>query len=344
MSRLYIPPDLENKLAQENKTLSQAGSIKQVAVMFVDLRGFSHILEKRDVRRVFKILDIYFRMIVSIVKKYGGVVDKYMGDGLMAVWGVPTARKTDAYNAVRAGIEIRIGMFRLVPELVQIGEVPLEIGIGIGSGPVVAGFVGPSTLRNYALIGTCVNRAARLQSIAFDNRIFVDVNTARSIEPYSFLLQVPKSRHASALYNDKFYELEGIYEFDRKFETMRKHPRVVIAKVVGITKSSSSKRRAALIKSIGEGGIGVELHHYEDFGLEVGENADFDSRDLSLLGNERVNGVIIRKKELKGSGIFRIQTWDVGVKLITLPAETEKLLQKIFIGSKVLQPHLQVNA
>ena len=66
MSRLYIPPDLENKLTQENKTLSQAGSIKQVTVMFVDLRGFSHILEKRDVRRVFKILDIYFRMIVSI--------------------------------------------------------------------------------------------------------------------------------------------------------------------------------------------------------------------------------------------------------------------------------------
>jgi class 3 adenylate cyclase len=343
MKRLYIPPDLDNKLTQESKTLSETGSMEQVTVLFVDLRGFSHILEKRNVRRVFKILDIYFKMIVSIVKKYGGVVDKYMGDGLMAVWGIPTRSKIDAYNAVRAAIEIRIGMFRLVPELVQIGEVPLEIGIGIGTGPVVAGFVGPKSLRNYTLIGTCVNRAARLQSIAFDNRIFVDNATARAVEPYSFLLQVPRSHQSSAVYRDQYFELEGIYEFNHEFETMRKHPRVMIAKVVGITKASSSKRRAALLKSIGKGGIGVELHNYEDFGLEVGENADFDSRDLSLLGNERVKGVIIRKKELKGSGIFRIQTWDVGVKLLALPAETEKLLQKIFVGSRVLQPHLKVN-
>lgn len=343
MTRLYLPPDLENQLAHENRTLPEKGSMEHITVLFVDLRGFSHILEKRDVRRVFKILDIYFKMIVSIVKKYGGVVDKYMGDGLMAVWGIPARRKIDAYNAVRAAIEIRIGMFRLVPELVQIGEAPLEIGVGIGTGPVVAGYVGPGILRSYTLIGNCVNRAARLQSIAFDNRIFLDEATARSIEPYSFLLQVPRAHHGAALYRDRYYELEGIYEFNHEYETMRKHPRVMIAKVVGITKASSSKRRAALLKSIGEGGIGVELHHYEDFGLEVGENADFDSRDLSLLGNERVNGVIIRKKELKGTGIFRIRTWDVGVKLMSIPSETEKLLQKIFIGSRVLQPHLKVN-
>jgi class 3 adenylate cyclase len=337
MGKIYPSPNIETKFNKEQIQQKNTGELKKITVMFVDLRGFSHILEKRDPQRVLKILDIYFRVIVSIVNKNNGIVDKYIGDGLMAIWGLPKGKKSDAYNTIRAAIEMRIGMFRLIPELVKIGEVPLEIGIGIGTGVVVTGFVGPSSKRDCTMVGKCINRTARLQSIAFDNRIFVDNSTASEIKPYSYLIRVPKISHSHIFKDENIYELEGIYQFDREYESVRRHPRVTVAKVVGITKSSSNQRKVALIKSISEGGIGIEIHHYEDFELQIGEKIIFDSRGLSLLGKESVSGVVVRKKELKESGIFRIKTWDIGVKILKIHEETKKKLLIILMGRQMVK-------
>ena len=337
MVKLHIPPDLEQKLKNSGLSLDLGGELKKITVMFADMRGFSHLLEKRDAKRVLKILDIYFHMLVSIVRKYDGIVDKFLGDGLMAVWGLPENKKSDAYNAIRAAIEMRIGMFRLIPELVSIGEVPLEFGIGIGTGSAVTGFVGPAQRRDFTLVGNCINRAARLQSIASDNRIFIDSETETEVKSYSFVLDIPAESHAHIMPKEKIYELEGIYEFSHEFESIRKHPRVIVAKVVGITKTSSQERKAALIKSIGEGGFGIEMHAHKNFNLEIGDEAVFNASRLSLLGDKDAKGVVVRKMELKGGGIFRIKTWDIGVQLLELPMEIKKRLLKILVGSKMVR-------
>jgi len=342
MSKLHLPPDLEKKLDKEKIQLNSAGELKKITVMFVNLRGFTQILEKQDTRKVLKILNIYFNMIASIVTKYDGIVDKYMGDSMMAVWGLPMGKKADVYNAIRAAIEIRIGMFRLIPELVSIGEVPLEVGIGVGTGIAVAGFIGHSSRKDFTLVGKCINRAARLQSIASDNRIFIDIATADEAKSYSYLLSIPRTSYSHMLPDEKIYELEGIYEFNREFESLRKHPRVIVAKVVGITKLSTNQRKAALIKSIGEGGLGVEIHDHKNFDLEIGDKAIFDSRGLGLLGKEDAKGLVMRKMELKGSGIFRIKTWDIGVKFLNTPEETKKKLLKIFMGSKTVRDFVNI--
>jgi class 3 adenylate cyclase len=336
MGKIYLPVDLKNRLDKEGIQLDRVGGQKKIIVMFVDLRGFSKILEKREPKRVLKILDIYFRMITSIVKKHDGIVDKYIGDGLMAVWGLPVKKNADIYWAIRAAIEIRIGMFRLIPELVHIGEGPLEIGIGIGTGNAVAGFIGPSSRRDFTLVGKCINRAARLQSIASDNRIFIDEGTAQEIKPYSYIIAIPQTNHKNILPDERIYELEGIYEFAKDYESTRRYPRVIIAKVVGITKLPSGQRKAALIKSISEGGLGIEVHDYKDFILKIGDKAMFDSKKLGLLKEEDTTGLIIRKMELKGSGIFHIKTWDIGVKILNLSEEVKKKLLKVSTQGKVL--------
>ena len=172
------------------------------------------------------------------------------------------------------------------------------------------------------------------QLIAFDNRIFIDNVTADTVKSYSYLSQIPKTSHSKVIPDEKIFELEGFYEFNQDFEPLRKHRRVITAQVVGITKLSTKQRKAALITSIGEGGIGIEIHDHKNFNLEIGDKAIFDSRGLSLLGKDDATGLIVRKKEIKGNGIFRIKTWDVGVKLLNVPELTKKKLLKVFLGSK----------
>jgi class 3 adenylate cyclase len=337
MPTAHIPPDLERRLKDERARIDPAGEFKRITAMFVDMRGFSFMLENNNARNVLKLLDIYFRMLVSIVRKYDGVVDKFVGDGLMAVWGLPTGKKSDVYHAIRAAIETRIGMFRLIPELVRIGEVPLEIGMGVGTGDAVTGFVGPHSRKEYMLVGNCINRAARLQALASDNRIFIDASTAREIRSFSYLLKASIKAAPYILKDMRSYELEGLCDYSSEFDQVRKHPRLVVAKVAGITNLSSRMRKPALVKSIGEGGLGIEMHDYDDFRLEIGDEMVLDSARLNLLDEDSARGYIVRKKELKDSGIYRIKTWDVGVKFIGISDEVRRRLLKVFVGNETLQ-------
>ena len=337
MPIVHIPPDLERRLKDERAMINPAGEFKKITAMFVDMRGFSFMLEKQSAKKVLQLLDIYFRMLVVIVKEYDGMVDKFIGDGLLAIWGLPNNKKSDVYNAIRAAIGIRIGMFRLIPELVSIGEVPLEIGVGIGTGEAVTGFVGPSQRKEFTLVGNCINRAARLQALASDNRIFIDASTAREVRTFSYLLKAVLKKAPYVLKDTRSYELEGLCEYSEEFQQIRKHPRLVVAKVAGITNVSSNVRKPALVKSIGEGGFGIEIHDYDDFSLEIGDEAILDSSHLSLFNTESSRGDIVRKKELKGGGIYRIKTWDVGVKFIDISEEVRKRLLKIFVGNETLR-------
>ncbi len=337
MENVYINPDLFEKIKKANIQIKDSGEYKKITVMFVDLRGFTHLLAKLNASKVHKLLDLFFRMLVSVIHRYDGIVDKFIGDGMMAVWGLPVEKKVDLYHAIRAAIEIRIGMFRLIPELVSIGEVPLEIGIGIGTGNALAGFMGPHYRREFTLVGNCINRAARLQSIAFDNRIYIDERSGIESKAYTYRIYLPESKKMNVLPDEKISEVEGIYELNPDFEKLRKYPRVIVAKIGRIKRTKDRHSRAALIKSIGEGGIGIEMHEKGAKDIGIGDHITIDCRKFNIFGIEKADGIVVRKRELKGSGIYRLKTWDIGVKFLQVPEETKKRLYKVFVGKDLVQ-------
>ncbi len=157
------------------------------------------------------------------------------------------------------------------------------------------------------------------------------------MSPFSFLIPINVGAELKALEEEKIYEVEGIYEANEEYEPLRKHPRVIVAKVVEVTKSATKQRKPGLIKSIGEGGLGFEIHDYKDYDIQIGDETVFDCRGLSLFGMKEVKGFVVRKNELEGSGIFHLRTWDIGVKLVQVPEETKKLLLKIHAGSKIVK-------
>lgn len=151
-------------LLSEDFDQSAVGKEKDVVVLFSDIRNFTQFSDKKDPAQVVSMLNEYFTAMVSIVSVNYGVVDKFIGDAIMAVWGAPKSTERDAYYAVRSCLEMREALIILNKKRQERGEVALEMGIGLHYGKVVAGTIGTSDRMEYTVIGDTVNIASRLES------------------------------------------------------------------------------------------------------------------------------------------------------------------------------------
>jgi adenylate cyclase len=141
------------------------GEVLPVTVLFSDIRGFTGISERMDPAHLLGFLNEYFTAMVDTVMEHEGVVDKFMGDGMMAVFGAPTPREDDALRAVKAALRMRATLAELNRRFEARGQPLVRIGIGIHTGPVVAGNIGHVERKQYTVIGDSVNVAARLESL-----------------------------------------------------------------------------------------------------------------------------------------------------------------------------------
>ncbi|MBS1150112.1 MAG: Adenylate cyclase [Myxococcaceae bacterium] len=153
-----------------------SGEKRDVTVLFADIRNFTSIAETYPPEQVMGLLNGVLGRLTDAVLAHGGTLDKFLGDGVMAVFGAPVAHDDDAARAVRAALQ----MMEAVREQNISGEhvAPLELGIGINTGLVVAGSVGSARRTEYTCIGDAVNIAARLCSLAGGGEILVGASTA----------------------------------------------------------------------------------------------------------------------------------------------------------------------
>jgi adenylate cyclase len=140
--------------------------------MFVDIRGFTAMSEQLSPEAVMEFLNDYFGHVSHLVFAFQGMVNKFIGDGLMAVWGVPGAGIVDhASQAVDAALAIRAKVAELNDHRKVEGKEPIRIGIGIHTGPVVAGNLGSKELIEYTVVGDTVNLASRLEAVTKEHQV-----------------------------------------------------------------------------------------------------------------------------------------------------------------------------
>ncbi len=172
------------------------GELLPVTILFSDIRSFTTISENMDAKALVALLNEYFSEMVGIVMQEDGVVDKYIGDAIMAVFGAPVPRKDDPQRAVRAAVKMRGALAQLNVSLKSRGMQMLRTGIGIHTGEVVAGNLGSEKRMEYTVIGDAVNLASRLESATKE----LGVNVLISEDTYELTKDVIDARQVKEIH------------------------------------------------------------------------------------------------------------------------------------------------
>lgn len=151
----------ENLLQQE---VSVGGTRKEVTVFFSDIRGFTKFSEGHTPEEVVSMLNEYFGVMVGIINRHGGVVDKFIGDAIMAVWGVPVGSDHDTQNALSACLEMRSALTILNASRKERGLTEIHIGMGLHAGAAISGTIGSEERMEFTVIGDTVNVTSRIES------------------------------------------------------------------------------------------------------------------------------------------------------------------------------------
>jgi class 3 adenylate cyclase/tetratricopeptide (TPR) repeat protein len=169
--RRFIPSVVADSLLHDQDRLR--GERREVAVLFADAVGFTHLSVSLDAESIFNLINDLLGRLMECIQRYDGMIDKFTGDGLMAVFGAPIAHENDTELAVRAALDMQkaAAEFESIARA-QLGA-PLQIRIGIHSGPAVAGIIGTQEQASYTVIGETVNLASRLQTMANAGSILV---------------------------------------------------------------------------------------------------------------------------------------------------------------------------
>jgi adenylate cyclase len=169
----YVAPEVVQELLGREEGPVLTGEKKNIVVFFCDIRGFTSLSEDTDAREVVAILNQVLTIVTEVIMKYRGTLDKFLGDGAMAVFGAPLAYGDEAERAVRAALELQSRMKMYNEGARASRRRSIELGIGIHAGEAVVGNVGSEQRVSYTAIGSCVNIAARLQALAAPGEIIV---------------------------------------------------------------------------------------------------------------------------------------------------------------------------
>ena len=180
-SRL-LSPNVAEQVISGKLDIKKGGIQVPLATVFnSDLRGFTRMSEATTAEAMVELLNEYFELMVEVIFKYEGTLDKFMGDGIMAFWGAPAFHADDAVRCVQCSIEQLDVLDQLNAHRASFGAVPLSAGIGIHTGALVSGYVGSSKSLSYTVIGDTVNISARLCGIAAGGQILVSEDTAKAL-------------------------------------------------------------------------------------------------------------------------------------------------------------------
>ena len=176
----FMPEYVVKQLLNNPDSFKLGGINQTVTILFADIRGFTAFSERENPEKVVGLLNRYFSAMSEIIFAHGGTLDKYIGDGLMAIFGAPTATPEDAKNALKTAVTMQRRLTTLNRELESEGFSRINVGIGLHTGLATVGYIGSDRRSEYTAIGDTVNLASRLESNASGGQILVSDATAQA--------------------------------------------------------------------------------------------------------------------------------------------------------------------
>ncbi|MEY2586989.1 MAG: hypothetical protein RLY11_838 [Bacteroidota bacterium] len=169
----YVSKQIVDQLLENEEMQNLGGQEQEATILFSDIRGFTSMSEGMAPNEVVETLNDYFNLMIEIIFKYNGTLDKIIGDALMVIYGAPNSTEKDTENAVLTAIEMQEKLIEFNQRRVINSQLPITIGIGINRGRVISGNIGSRQQMNFTVIGDSVNLASRLCSAAKADEIIV---------------------------------------------------------------------------------------------------------------------------------------------------------------------------
>lgn len=204
-----LSPAIAEQVMSGHVEVQKGGETREATIMFTDIRGFTGMSESYSAHDVVDMLNEYFERMVAIVFRYEGTLDKFIGDELMALFGAPVAHPDDPVRAVSAALEMQQALAVFNEGRAESGLPPIEIGIGINTGEVVAGYLGSSQALEYTVIGDPVNTSSRLCKIAKAGQILISAHTRDQLGDAFDLKKLPAAKLKGKAKPMKIFEVLG---------------------------------------------------------------------------------------------------------------------------------------
>jgi adenylate cyclase len=189
-----LSPNLVEQVVAGKLQLEKGGALSEITLLFADIRGFTPMSEKRGPQEIVRMLNEYFELMVDVVFKHQGTLDKFVGDEIIALFGAPVPMPAAELSAVECALD----MLKVLKEFNRIrvaeGNEEIRIGVGINTGTVVTGAIGSSRALQYTAIGDAVNTASRLCGHAGPDQVLVSEATYSKVHPYISAIALPPVR------------------------------------------------------------------------------------------------------------------------------------------------------
>jgi class 3 adenylate cyclase/predicted ATPase len=217
--RSYTPKHLAEKILTSRSALE--GERKQVTVLFADLKGSMDLGEKVDPEEWYRIMDRFFQILSDGVHRFEGTVDKFTGDGIMAIFGAPIAHEDHARRACYAALHLKEELRRYAEELKRTREIGFAVRMGLNSGEVVVGTIGDDLKMVYTAHGNTVGLGQRMEQLATPDQVYLTENTAKLVSGFFRLRDLGPFELKGVSAPVRVYELEGVGALHTPLEVSR---------------------------------------------------------------------------------------------------------------------------
>ncbi|HEY2728351.1 MAG TPA: adenylate/guanylate cyclase domain-containing protein [Polyangia bacterium] len=216
-----LSPNLVDQVVQGKLQLEKGGALSEVTLLFSDIRGFTSMSESRAPQEIVRMLNEYFELMVDVIFKYQGTLDKFVGDEIIALFGAPVAME----NAEVKAVECALDMMQVLSEFNRVrldeGQNEIKIGIGINTGMVVTGAIGSSRALQYTAIGDAMNTTARLCSVAQPGQIILSEATFKKVQGEIAAVPLPDVRLKGKADELRIYNAVGLRDRRRAGDNTR---------------------------------------------------------------------------------------------------------------------------
>jgi len=176
----YVPKAVTSRILEGKASLPSER--REVTVVFLDIKDFTHLAERLDPEEATDILNQILQPIINIIDKYEGSINKFLGDGLMIIFGTPYSHEDESERAIRASLEMMESIERNGEIEIDNKKMKLKASIGINTGLCISGEIGSPTRKEFTVIGDTVNLASRLQVNAPPGKIMIGERTYQKIK------------------------------------------------------------------------------------------------------------------------------------------------------------------